>query len=58
MLFREAMSDPLLKKYSVVILDEAHERTVNTDILFGLVKLAQKERHGQKLNMLKVNVQK
>jgi HrpA-like RNA helicase len=38
MLIREAMNDPLLEKYSVVILDEAHERTLNTDLLFGLIK--------------------
>ncbi|XP_058070321.1 pre-mRNA-splicing factor ATP-dependent RNA helicase DEAH1-like isoform X2 [Magnolia sinica] len=38
MLLREFLGEPDLASYSVVMVDEAHERTLTTDILFGLVK--------------------
>ena len=44
MLLREAISDPILSRYSYVILDECHERTIHTDVLLGVVKLAQQKR--------------
>ena len=44
MLFREALMDPYLSKYSVVMIDEAHERSLYTDILIGLLKKIIKKR--------------
>ncbi|XP_050406181.1 pre-mRNA-splicing factor ATP-dependent RNA helicase DHX16 isoform X1 [Patella vulgata] len=38
MLLREFLSEPDLGGYSILIIDEAHERTLHTDVLFGLVK--------------------
>ena len=45
MIVREFMSDPTLSKYSVVIVDEAHERTLRTDLLIANLKSIQKQRN-------------
>lgn len=44
MLLREILVDENLSQYSVVMLDEAHERTIHTDVLFGLLKQLVKRR--------------
>lgn len=44
MLLREILVDENLSQYSVIMLDEAHERTIHTDVLFGLLKQLVKRR--------------
>ncbi len=49
MLLRETMSDPLLSRYSVLMIDEAHERSIQTDILLGLIKKIKRKRKDLRL---------
>jgi ATP-dependent RNA helicase DDX35 len=38
MLINEMMGDPLLSKYSVIMVDDIHERSLNTELVLGLLK--------------------
>ena len=49
LLVREIMDDPLLSKYTVIMLDEAHERTLYNDICIGLLRKITQQRKDLKL---------
>ncbi|CAF1584831.1 unnamed protein product [Didymodactylos carnosus] len=49
MILREYLIDPDMNQYSIVMLDETQERTIHTDVLFGLMKQAVQKRGELKL---------
>uniref|UniRef100_A0A7N8XVB8 RNA helicase n=1 Tax=Mastacembelus armatus TaxID=205130 RepID=A0A7N8XVB8_9TELE len=49
MLLRECLIDSELGQYAIIMLDEAHERTIHTDVLFGLLKKTVQKRTDMKL---------
>jgi ATP-dependent RNA helicase DDX35 len=55
-LLRETMSDPLLSAYSVVIVDEAHERSLYSDILLGLLKKIKAKRKDLRVIVMSATV--
>lgn len=56
MLLREAMLDNQLSTYGVILIDEAHERTLQTEILFGIIKRALLHRNSNDSTLPKLKV--
>ncbi|UKK02192.2 ATP-dependent helicase [Theileria orientalis] len=56
-LMREATTDPTLSKYSVIVIDEVHERSIRSDILLGIIKLALPKRPDLKVIIMSATIE-
>ncbi|CAG9312256.1 unnamed protein product [Blepharisma stoltei] len=57
MLIRESLIDPILRNYSFLIIDEAHERTTNTDIILGLIRELITQRNDIKVIIMSATIE-
>jgi len=56
-LLRESMNDPTLSNYDVVILDEAHERSLQTDVVMGILKQLQSKRNDLRVVVMSATIE-
>ncbi|GIX64276.1 ATP-dependent helicase [Babesia caballi] len=56
-LLREVLDDSLFSKYSVVVIDEAHERSIRTDVLLGILRTCIPKRRDLKVIVMSATLQ-
>lgn len=49
MLMQQLLSDPLLNRYDAVIIDDCHDRSVDADLVLGLLKMIRRQRKDLKI---------